>query len=96
MSATHAAHASGVNRPSAMSAPAPSSVHEARIAWALPGRMPMLSNHRAVPAILPPPKKWYHPWAARVTPEPTRRIAMPRLTAAKSSVLRCEGATARR
>jgi hypothetical protein len=56
ISAMIAAPASEESRPIAKSRPAPISVNAARRAWSQPGRMPMLSNHCAVPVKRPPRK----------------------------------------
>ncbi len=53
---TTPAPASGVSRPRIRRVAAPTSVRLAVQAWRIPGFMPRLSNQRAVPAILPPPK----------------------------------------
>ncbi|OOK78292.1 hypothetical protein BZL30_2573 [Mycobacterium kansasii] len=37
----------------------------------------MLSNHRAVPGIRPPPKNLFKPCAASVRPSTSRRISNP-------------------
>ena len=52
------AAASGVSNPTSRSAPAPSSVTDASHACRMPGFIPILANHPAVPWILPPPKMW--------------------------------------
>ena len=48
------AAASWVSRPTTSSTPTPISVPAARVAWTLPGRIPIDSNQRPVPASLPP------------------------------------------
>src|SRR5690606_26106429 len=55
MTPTTAAPPSGVSSPRASEMPAATSDRLASQAWTTPGRMPRLSNHRAVPAIFPPP-----------------------------------------
>src|SRR6202012_1541088 len=57
--------------------PALTSVVAAVTAWKVPYFMPMLSNQRAVPGILPPPKNLLRPCAASVSPSTTRRISNP-------------------
>src|SRR5690606_23558271 len=56
ISDTNAAPANEVSRPTANRMPAANSVVAASTACILPGRIPMLSNQPAVPAIRPPPK----------------------------------------
>ena len=55
MTPTTPAPPTAVSRPNTSSTPAPISVILAVQAWNHPGLMPRLSNHRPVPAILPPP-----------------------------------------
>src|SRR6201997_701649 len=67
----------GVSSPAARPSPADTSVVAAMVAWNLPGFMPMLSNHRAVPGIRPPPKNLLKPCKASVSPSTSRRINNP-------------------
>ena len=62
------AAARGVSRPAANNRPAPSSVAQARRACSQPLRIPMLSNHRAVPGSFPPPNSLFKPCAMTVSP----------------------------
>jgi hypothetical protein len=71
---TTAAAASELSKPRISSVPAPSSVSVANRACTRPGRIPIDSNHRAVPGSLPPPKAWFQPWASMVAPIDARRI----------------------
>ena len=48
--------------------------------------MPRLSNHRPVPAILPPPKMWLMPWASMTAPMPHRSTSRARLIESRSSI----------
>ena len=52
----------------------------------MPGFMPRLSNHRPVPAILPPPKMWLMPWASITAPSPHRSTSRARLIESRSSI----------
>ena len=56
ISATKPAAGIGVSRPTARPRPADISVVAAMRACNVPGFIPMLSNHLAVPGIRPPPK----------------------------------------
>ena len=56
ISETKPAAGIGVSNPTARPKPAAISVVAATRAWNIPGFMPMLSNHPAVPGIRPPPK----------------------------------------
>ncbi len=64
--------------------PAPTSVRLASQACSGPGFMPRLSNHRPVPAILPPPMMWLIPWASITAPRMRRSPSSARLTASGS------------
>ena len=55
----------------AKSSPQASSVAAAMRAWNQPGFMPMLSNHAAVPASLPPRNTLLQPCRNTVTPTPS-------------------------
>jgi hypothetical protein len=59
MTPTKPAAVSGVSSPTAKPSPQAISVDAAVSAWSLPGFMPRLSNHRAVPAIFPPRKNFW-------------------------------------
>ena len=47
-------------------------------------RVPRLSNHRPVPAILPPPTMWLTPWATNTPPTAMRSTSSARSTACGS------------
>ena len=78
MTPTIPAAAKGVRNPSANSKPALISVSAAIQACNLPGFIPMLSNQPAVPGMRPPWKILPYPWAAKVSPTPTRSISIAR------------------
>ncbi len=78
--AMRAAAASGVKSPSTSSTPTPSSVLAAAMAFSLPGFMPMLSNHPAVPAIFPPRNTFKKPCEKIIVPRNTRTMASTTLT----------------
>ena len=69
--------ARGVNNPSTSAAPAASSVMLASQACRMPGFMPRLANHPAVPLILPPRQMWLYPCASIVAPTESRRTNNP-------------------
>src|SRR5205814_344299 len=83
---TTPAAANGVRNPTSSSAPDPISVRLASQAWTTPGFIPRLSNHRAVPGILPPRKTWLIPCARKTTPSATRRTSSERLAAVVSGM----------
>src|SRR5262245_21154787 len=65
---TTPAAASGTSRPEISIVPAPNSTADAATACTWPGRIPIDSNQRAVPASLPPPNQWFQPCASIVAP----------------------------
>jgi hypothetical protein len=69
------------------SPPAPSSVTVAASACTRPGRMPIDSNHRAVPGNLPPPKAWFQPCAMIVPPTTSRSTSAAMFTLTILAVL---------
>src|ERR1700677_65435 len=82
-----AAAASGLTSPSTRRVPAPSSVAVAASALSMAGRTPIEANHRAVPAIRPPPKAWFQPCAIMVMPTIRRISSAAMLTACMPSAL---------